>query len=162
MSIKITGVAEVKRQFAAIEAFLASTKPMEGIVADIKDIVLIKTASGVDYMGRGFKPYSKKYAEKKKGMTATGRPNLKLSGTMLGALKTEVKDARHGAVFVASVGEKGGANSDMLAQIHTTGTGKQPQREFMNLAPSAIKVLTKKHYGDPIGELAKAARGGTT
>jgi len=159
MSIKITGIAEVKRQFAAIEAFLASTKPMEGIVADIKDIILVKTSSGLDYMGRSFKPYSKKYAEKKKGMTATGRPNLKLSGTMLGALKTEVKDARHGAVFVSSVSEKGGANSDMLAQIHTTGTGKQPQREFMNLAPSAVQKLTKKYYDDPILALAKGARG---
>ena len=45
MSIKITGVTEVKQKFAAIEAFLASTKPMEGIVADIKDIILIKYSS---------------------------------------------------------------------------------------------------------------------
>ncbi|MCJ7732055.1 hypothetical protein MUP51_07030, partial [Candidatus Bathyarchaeota archaeon] len=80
MSVRITGVAEVKRQFAAIEEFLASPKPMEGIVADIKDIILIKTASGLDYMGRGFKPYSPAYKKKKTGMTATGRPNLKVSG----------------------------------------------------------------------------------
>jgi hypothetical protein len=159
MSIKITGVAGVKRQFAAIEEFLASTKPMEGIVADIKDIILIKTSSGLDYMGRGFKPYSKAYAERKKGMTATGRPNLKLSGTMLDALKTEVIDARHGAVFVAPVGEPGSnAQSDMLAQIHTTGTGKQPQREFMGISDNAIKKLTKKFYDDPILELAKRTR----
>ena len=159
MSVKITGIAAVKHQFAAIEGFLASTKPMEGIVADIKTLILVKTASGLDYMGRSFMPYSKAYKKKKTGMTATGRPNLKLSGTMLDAIKTEVKDARHGAVFVASVGEpKGRANSDMLAQIHTTGTGKQPTREFMNLASSAVKKLTKKHYDDPIGALAKAAR----
>lgn len=159
MSVKITGIAEVKRQFAGIEAFLASTKPMEGIVADIKTLILVKTASGLDYMGRSFKPYSKAYKEKKMGMTATGRPNLKLSGTMLDALKTEVKDARHGAVFVSSAGEPGGGiNADMLAQIHTTGTGKQPQREFMNLAPSAVKKLTKKYYDDEILELVKAAR----
>jgi hypothetical protein len=159
MSVKITGVAEVKQKFAAIEAFLASTKPMEGIVADIKDIILIKTSSGLDYMGRGFKPYSKAYAERKKGMTATGRPNLKLSGTMLDALKTEVIDARHGAVFVASVGEPGSnAQSDMLAQIHTTGTGKQPQREFMAISDNAVKKLAKKYYDDPILELAKGLR----
>jgi phage gpG-like protein len=159
MSVKITGITEIKRQFAAIEEFLASTKPMEGIVKDIKDIILIKTASGLDYMGRGFKPYSEAYAKKKKGMTATGRPNLKASGTMLNAIKTQVINPRHGAVFVASVAEKGKATSDMLAQIHTTGTGKQPQREFMNLAPSAVKKLTKKHYDDPILVLAKQARG---
>jgi hypothetical protein len=159
MSVKITGVAEVKRQFAAIEAFLASTKPMEGIVAEIKDIILIKTSSGLDYMGRSFMPYSKAYKKKKTGMTATGRPNLKLSGTMLDAIKTEVKDARHGAVFVASVGEpKGRANSDMLAQIHTTGTGKQPQREFMAISDNAVKKLAKKYYDDPILELAKELR----
>jgi hypothetical protein len=159
MSIKITGVAGVKRQFAAIEEFLASTKPMEGIVADIKTIILIKTSSGLDYMGRGFKPYSKAYAERKKGMTATGRPNLKLSGTMLDALKTEVIDVRHGAVFVAPVGEPGSnAQSDMLAQIHTTGTGKQPQREFMAISDNAVKKLAKKYYDDPILELAKGLR----
>jgi len=159
MSVKITGVAEVKRQFAAIEAFLASTKPMEGIVAEIKDIILIKTSSGLDYMGRSFMPYSKAYKKKKTGMTATGRPNLKLSGTMLDAIRAEVKDARHGAVFVAPVSEpRGNAQSDMLAQIHTTGTGKQPQREFMNLAPSAVKKLTKKYYDDEILELVKATR----
>lgn len=159
MSVRITGVAEVKRQFAGIEAFLASTKPMEGIVAEIKTLILVKTASGLDYMGRSFKPYSKAYKKKKTGMTATGRPNLKLSGTMLDAIKTEVKDPRHGAVFVAPVGEPGSnVQSDMLAQIHTTGTGKQPQREFMNLAPSAVKNLTKKYYDDPILEIVKATR----
>jgi hypothetical protein len=159
MTVRITGVTEIKQKFAAIEAFLASTKPMEGIVADIKTLILVKTSSGLDYMGRGFKAYSKAYAAKKKGMTATGRPNLKLSGTMLDALKTEVIDARHGAVLVAPVGEPGSnAQSDMLAQIHTTGTGKQPQREFMNLAPAAVKKLTKKYYDDPILELVKAAR----
>lgn len=160
MTVKITGIAAARAQFAKINEFLASPKPMEGIVADIKTTILEKTAMGKDYMGRGFKAYSKAYAKKKMGMTATGRPNLKLSGTMLGALSTEVKDARHGTVFVASVSEpKGGAASDMLAQIHTTGTGKQPQREFMNLATTAVKKLVKKHYDDPILELVKAARG---
>ena len=159
MSVKIAGIAEVKRQFAGIEAFLASTKPMESIVADIKTLILVKTASGLDYMGRSFKPYSTAYKKKKGGMTATGRPNLKVTGTMLDAIKTEVKNPRHGAVFVSSVGESGGGiNADMLAQIHTTGTGKQPRREFMNLAPSAVKKLTKKHYDDPILELVKATR----
>ena len=160
MSVKITGVAEVKRQFAAIEDFLKSTKPMEGIVADIKDIVLDKTSKGHDYMGRNFKPYTKAYAERRKKLGLSTRPDLTVSGTMLGALKTEVKDPRHGAVFVGSEAEpKGRAKSDMLAQIHTTGTGKQPQREFLNLAPTAVKKLTKKHYDDPILKLVKEARG---
>jgi hypothetical protein len=46
----------------------------------------------------------------------------------------------------------------MLAQIHTTGTGKQPQREFMGISDNAIKKLTKKFYDDPILELAKRTR----
>jgi len=159
MSVKTTGIAEVKQRLAGIEAFLASPKPMEGMVKDVKDTVLMKTASGLDYMGRSFKPYSKAYAKKKMGMTSTGRPNLKATGTMLDAIKTEVKDPRHGAVFVSAASEKGGANSDMLAQIHTTGTGKQPRREFMGISDSAVKKLSKKHYDDKILELVKGARG---
>jgi hypothetical protein len=158
MSVKITGIAEAKRTFEEIEKFLASPKPMQGIVDDIAKEIKVKTARGVDYMGRSFKPYSKRYAEKKRGMTATGRPNLKLSGTMMGAIKTEVIDPRHGVVTVAPAAEKGRANAQFLAQIHTLGTGKQPQREFVNIALAAVKRLTKKHYDDGILELARAVR----
>lgn len=158
MTVKITGLAEAKQTFQKIEEFLASPKPMQGIVDDIAKEIKIKTARGLDYMGRGFKPYSKRYAERKRGMTATGRPNLKLSGTMMDAIRTEVVDPRHGVVEVAPAAEPGRANASMLAQIHTTGTGKQPRREFINIAPAAVQRLTKKHYDDPILELARARR----
>ncbi len=160
MTVKITGIDGARAQLRAINDFLASPKPMEGIVADIKDIVLDKTAKGYDYMGRNFKPYSKAYAERRQKMGIGTRPDLQVSGTMLGSIRTEVKDPRHGAVFVSGASEPGGGiRSDMLAQIHNTGTGKMPLREFMNLAPSAVQKLRKKHYDDPIGVLAKAARG---
>jgi len=168
-NVVITGIPAVKHQFAAIEAFLASTKPMEGIVTDIKDIILTKTSNGVDYMGKSFAPYSETYAKRRKGRTAKGRPNLKRTGTMLHNIYTKVDDSRHGRIDIFPGAEPGGKgiNSKFLAQVHTLGTthaGKNnditiPQREFMNLAPSAVKKLTKKHYDDPILVLAKAARG---
>lgn len=154
MTVTIRGAGEARRAFRKIEEFLRSTKPMEGIVADIKETILNKTGGGHDYMGRNFKPYSKAYAKKK----GTSRPDLRVSGAMLGAIKTKVLAPRHGQVYVASEGTSGNANTDMLAQIHNTGTGKQPRREFMNLSKSAVQQLKKKHIDDPLLQLAREAR----
>lgn len=154
MSVKITGVAEAKRTFGKIEEFLASPKPMAGVVEDIKERILTNTAASHDYRGRNFKPYSTAYAKKK----GTTRPDLCVSGRMLGALKARVVDPRHGQVFVASEQESGRASTAMLAQIHTTGTGKQPQREFLNITPNALQVIKKKRYDDPILELVRQMR----
>ena len=154
MSVQVRGVTEAVRGFQKIEEFLASPKPMQAIVNDIKEKILADTARGHDYRGRNFEPYSAAYAKKK----GTKRPDLRVSGRMLGAIRTEVVDPRHGAVYVASESESGGASTAMLAQIHTTGTGKQPQREFVNITPNALKVFVKKHYNDPILVLAKGAR----
>lgn len=154
MSVQVRGVIEARAKFQKIEAFLASPVPMRGIVKDMKEKILTDTARGHDYRGRNFEPYSAAYAKKK----GTKRPNLYLSGRMLGAIRAEVVDPRHGAVFVASESESGGASTAMLAQIHTTGTGKQPQREFVNITPNALKVFVKKHYDDPILVLAREAR----
>jgi hypothetical protein len=119
-TITITGLKGVLGQVAEVRALIASPKPMEGMVEDAKKVILEKTAAGKDYLHRSFSPYSKAYA-KKKGST---RVDLKVSGTMLGAIKTAVLSPNHGRVFVDSVSEPGGKiNADMLAQIHNTGTG---------------------------------------
>lgn len=159
MSVKIVGIKKALQQLHEVQDFLRSTKPMGGIVEDIKIQVLEKTARGLDYRGRSFAKYSERYKNIKRGMTATGRPNLKRSGTMMNAVAARAVNARRGMVHVRSLSEPGGGiTSDFLAQIHTTGTGKQPQREFMNVTDSAFKKLVKKHYDDPILEIVRRYR----
>jgi len=145
-SIKVTGIQEAIEQFKDIREFLKSTKPMEGIVQDIKETILEKTSQGHDYMNRRFKPYSKAYA-KRKGKT---RVDLRDTGDMLDSIRTEVISPKHGRVMVT--------NKRLIAQFHNTGTRKMAQREFMNLSKSAKAKLVKKHYDDPLLELAKARR----
>ena len=157
MTVEIKGVDELVDVFDDIEALLKSPKPMQKIVTDVKELIQTKTEKGLDYMGRKFEPYSAAYAKKK----GTSRANLKDTGTMLDAIKTEVLTPQHGRISVRPAtypGKK--AKADMLAQIHTTGTGKQPQRDFFNITKSATEKIVKKHYDDPILKLAQKARRG--
>lgn len=158
MSVTVTGASNVRRELAEVEALISSTKPMEGFLGDAQAIILERTAGGKDYKNRSFEPYSAAYAKEKKGMTATGRPNLKRTGTMLGAMFTKVISAVHGQIDIGAVSEKGRADSEMLAQIHNTGTGKQPRREFMNLSDSTVSKLKKKWWDDPILEIVRRYR----
>ena len=158
MSVKIMGIDTVRRELAELESLLASPKPIAGFVEDAKTEILVKTALGKDFKNRSFESYSTGYAKRKKGMTATGRPNLKVTGTMLGAITTRVESPTHAVIDVAPDAEGGGANAQMLAQIHNTGTGKQPTREFMNLNNSQVAKLKKKHWDDPILAIVRRYR----
>ena len=131
------------RTFRNIEKFLQSKKPMTAIAKEVKETILKKTEKGHDYMGRRFEPYSEAYAKRKKKKTV----NLKDSGKMLKAITTKVVTPSHGRVYIKFAGSP---NRQIIANIHNTGTGKMPEREFMNLSDSAIKKLAKKHYDDPI------------
>lgn len=147
MSVEIRGDREIKSMLKNVEAFLKSTKPIKGIVEDVERGVEEKTEAGKDYRGRRFVPYSAPYAKKK----GTTKVDLRKSGLMMGSLKTEVLNPKHGRVKIQPVRyKKGKAKTDMISQIHTTGTGKQPQREFMNITKSALAKLVKKHYDDEI------------
>lgn len=149
MTIKITGVEEMRRQLREINHFLDSNEPMKNVCKDVKKRILERTDHGRDYKNLKFYPYSTKYAKRK----GVGRSSvdLKLTGTMLGAIETKVINPKHGQVLVMSKAMAGTvAKSDMIAQIHTTGTGKQPRREFMNITNTALQEFVKKHYDDEI------------
>jgi len=122
---------------------------MANICKDVKKRILQRTDFGRDYRNRKFVPYSKKYA-KRKGFGRSS-VDLKLTGTMLGAIQTRVVNPKHGQVLVTSKAMAGTiAKSDMIAQIHTTGTGKQPRREFMNITKTALQEFVNEHYDDEI------------
>ena len=153
MSVEIKGIDEAIAPFKNIEAFLSSKKPMQGFCDGARERILDKTARAQDYRSRKFKPYSKAYAKKK----GSKHVNLRVTGRMLDAIKSLAISPEHGKVWVQPRSH-GKLNADMLAQIHSTGTGKQPQREFMNISAAGIGELVKKHYNDPIMELARGAR----
>lgn len=145
--VKITGAKETAAMFRKVEAFLKDKKPMENITEGVKEKILKLTAGGKDFQGKKFQKYSTKY-EKRKGQS---KVDLKLSGKMLGSLETKVLTPSHGRVFVKARGYAATrAKTDMLANIHTTGTGKQPRREFMNITPTGLKNIVKEHYDDEI------------
>jgi hypothetical protein len=142
-SIKITGLSAVTAQLKSISDFLQSPAPMQHIVDEVKEMVLDKTARGLDYRGRVFAPYSKEYA-KKKGKT---RPDLKASGRMLGAVTAKVDTPQHGTVSIRD------AKGAEIGTYHNEGTKKMPQREFMNITQAAVDKLAKKHMDDEIRKL---------
>jgi hypothetical protein len=121
---------------------------MEGVCEDVKERIKERTGKGRDYKNRSFAPYSESY-KKRKGKS---RVNLRDSGRMLRALDTQVITPIRGKVFVKPESYGGGkrARTDMIAQIHTTGAGKQPQRDFMDITKTALKKFVKKHYDDKI------------
>jgi hypothetical protein len=112
---------------------------MELILEDVKEKVEDKTASGKDYRGHKFEPYSKAYAKRKKKK----KVDLRVTGEMLDALRTRVINPKHGVVEI-----KG--RRAIIANIHTTGTGKQPLREFMAITKSGEVKIVKKRYDDPL------------
>lgn len=145
----IEGIEEVRRQLREINHLLSSNEPMKNICKDVKKRILERTERGRDYKNLKFVPYSRKYA-KRKGVSK-GSVNLKLTGTMLGAIETRVINPHHGQVLVMSKAMAGTiAKSNMIAQIHTTGTGRQPRREFMNITKTALQEFLEKHYDDEI------------
>lgn len=149
MTLEISGIEETRRQLRRINQLLDSNTPMKNICKDIKERILKRTESGRDYKNLKFAPYSTKYA-KRKGVGVSS-VDLKLTGTMLGALETKVINPHHGQVLITSRAMAGtSAKSDMIAQIHTTGTGRQPKREFMNITKTALQESVKEHYDDEI------------
>ena len=148
--VRVTGIAPVRRIVENLKKFLASPKLMKLIVEDVDKRVDKLTASGLDYKGKAFHEYSDGYKTWKKRKYGSSKVNLKASGKMLGAKKGIVHSARTGEIRIESHGTGKRAKTDMLANIHTTGTGKQPQREFMAITDLAINKIVKKRINDPI------------
>jgi len=151
-TITIQGVNGAIACLDEVQALLNSPKPMEGVLSDVHARILERTAAGKDFMSRNFNPYSKAYAKKK----GTSKPDLRVSGTMLDSIKTKVVTPDHGQVLVEPNAEPGGKiNADLLAQIHNTGTGRQPERHFMDISETQLRQSVKRHYDDKILEIVR-------
>lgn len=150
-SVNVVGVPEVLNGLEQLNKFFKSTKPMELLTQDVRQRIVDLTGRSLDFRGRRFAAYSAKYAKFKRKTTGSAKVNLRLSGTMMNSLSTEVSGPKRGRVFVGPTPEPGGRiGADWLAEIHSQGTGPHKQREFMNVTPNALKGFIKKRYDDPI------------
>jgi hypothetical protein len=145
IGVTIKGVPEALKMLEDIQAVLIDPAPMQGMCDDVKTKILMNTALGLDYQGKSFEPYSEQYGKKKMGQTATGRPNLKVTGTMLDSIQAKAFSHEHGEVRVT--------NEELIAQLHNQGgpkSGCPPKREFMNVTKNFILTLVKKWFDDPL------------
>jgi hypothetical protein len=155
MTMTVSGITENSALFDAIERFLRSPDPMKETLIEIKKAVLELTEAGKDYRGRKFAPYTPEYA-KRKGSKFV---NLRDTGKMLRSMTAEVISPTRGKVEIkARKVYSGRADTKMIAQIHTTGTGKMPQRDFMDVTDNRKNKIIKKTYDDPLFEIARRFR----
>lgn len=138
MGVKATGVKELQAQIRAVLAHLESETPMLNICNDVKERVLERTAAGKDYRGRRFARYSPKYAARK----GSNKVDLRLSGDMMDSIKVKVISPQRGEIRITA--------HELIANIHTQGIGKQPQRDFMDIPDSALQKFVNKHHDDEI------------
>ncbi|HSW63873.1 MAG TPA: phage virion morphogenesis protein [Dissulfurispiraceae bacterium] len=141
MSVKVKGLKEIQAKLQKIERI--GKQGDSGMMTEVKDeaidVLLKRTASGRDVGGAPFKPYTDKYAKKKRSSFV----NLFLSGKMLGSIKGKAT-AKQAVIAV-----EGDQKIYDIALVHNeggkSGRGagfKMPKREFFGIRLEAeIKRL---------------------
>ncbi|OQB57133.1 MAG: hypothetical protein BWX98_01622 [Candidatus Aminicenantes bacterium ADurb.Bin147] len=159
-SVRVAGFNETIGCLREVRELLNSPEPMEGILSDVHARILERTAAGKDYKSHNFNPYSESYAKKK----GTMKPDLRVSGTMLDAIKTNVVSPNHGRVYVEPNAEPGGKiSAEVLAAYQNEGTSKTekhagiPKREFMGITDAQLQLAVKRHYDDRILEIVRGS-----
>lgn len=95
------------------------------IAQRIRTQVIHRTGSGVDVNGNPFKEYSTQYAKYKKGLSKSGRVDLRNTGKMLQSLKVD-KQTDKSLVYI------GDQNRSDIGAYHNFGEG-QPTRYFFGI-----------------------------
>lgn len=101
-----------------------------------KQLILQKTARGVDWKGKKFEDYDPSYvkARQEKGLP-TAYADLFATGHMMGAIKTQVKGDT-GKIYFSSKHEA------EKAGYHNVGDGV-PERRFFDLTPADVSGAQK-------------------
>ena len=157
-SVKISNIVPSRKVFQDLQKFMRSDVPMNGIIKDIKKEILRKTDRGLDYRGKKFQPLTRPYAKRKAMLGRGSKANLKSTGHMLKSMRAWLRWFSHGVVEIDArpypvdpkTKQSSRASTKVIANIHGQGTGRQPQREFMNITKNFKKKLLQKHYDKPI------------
>lgn len=127
-------IVALERKFAGLGDALINKKIVETIALEIKENIESRTQTGKDMNGNKFKPYTKKYSDKK-GKTTV---NLTDNGLMLNAMTQKAMSNDTAKIFFMD------NESARLAKIHHNGEGKMPERKFFGVGVSdradAIKI----------------------
>lgn len=135
MEVTVLNVDEVKKKLKEIQKF-GDTEIMNGVGNTAVNLIKDRTLSGQDVEHNTFEGYSTYYKNKSgKG----NPPDLKVSGTMLNAVKAKVIDSL--TVIIRVVGEK----AYNLGVIHQAGKENMPSRKWFGIEHDTDKktVLEK-------------------
>ena len=133
------------KRLGAFGETITATDILAGLAGDIKNKILLRTGSGVDYKGKKFAPYSasyKKSAEFKR-VKAGDLVNLTLTGEMLNLMTQKIISASQATamLYFSSVEARN------KARWHNKeGAGKKKTiREFFNVSDSDYKSAINKY-----------------
>jgi hypothetical protein len=145
VGLEVKGLKEAQRALRDLKLALSQGRvaPMKLVTVKAVKIIRDRTLKGQDVNHNPFTPYSKAYAKKKKG-----RPNLKVSEDMLGAVSSQAW-AKKGRVYIKRGLQwvKGIVHNN--AGRSGRGTGfKMTKREFMGVDKEAdsLRVIYRNWW----------------
>jgi len=115
MPLYFDGVEEAERRLFRLHDDIVDRPFLLELAAYIVDKIDARTAKGVDYKGRPFKPYSRSYALfRAKTGHPTKRPDLFYSGSMLSSM-TYTVDGSGGRIFFQNTQDRTGTPNPLKA-----------------------------------------------
>lgn len=137
--VRSKGLKDAQRKFREFEGAIKQgrVEPI-GKAADLAiKIIKERTLKGLDIDHSPFKPYSSKYAKKK----GTSKPDLKVSGDMLGAIKRQAW-AKKARIFISAGLQWVKGKTHNVGGRSGRGTGfAMPKREFMGVDREKSKII---------------------
>jgi hypothetical protein len=141
-SVRVRGMDGLKARFFEIKKNLITAQLLVDMAEEVRSAILKRTARGLDYKGKPFKPYSRRWkAERRKRGKQTSRVDLNFTGRMLGDVLTMIDPASGRAVVSFGGSGTGGG----LAYYHNvSGAGSsRVRREFFALSEEDKENLKK-------------------
>lgn len=126
-------ISDIERRLGEMESQATWTdEELERIGARAVAIIEGRTGRGIDAFGKPFKPYSTRYAKRRKdAKRRVDVVNLEFGGHMLGALQVVVEE---GSALLAFTN----ATEARKAFWHNEGTRHLPQRRWLDIDPNGV------------------------
>ena len=109
------------------------TRGLEQAGVNLKEVIIRRTSSGLDFRRKRFKPYSEAYSNLKNKT----RVDLQDTNQMLQSIDSRIVSRRKAQVYFRSNHEA------EKAMYHQTGAGKLPVRRFFGFDKKLERVIQK-------------------
>jgi phage gpG-like protein len=130
----MTGLTVTIPDVLRLKKTLPTVNDIFNLAKRAETIIKIRTAAGQDVNGSPFHAYPKQYKNQRAREGLPVSVDLKYTGSMLRNMT--VKKIANGAEIFFINDQRG-----MVAAIHTLGTEKMPQREFLGLSEAELTRL---------------------